>query len=69
MIELDYKEVLKEESFHYINVLDTCGYVIARFTSKTEMSSYLVKKALIPLEWRAYLKEHTSETIVSVFVL
>tara|TARA_R100001443_G_scaffold90538_2_gene97052 strand:- start:931 stop:1140 length:210 start_codon:yes stop_codon:yes gene_type:complete len=69
MIELNYKEVLENNSFTYINVLDTCGYVIERFTCKTEMAAYLVKKALLPLEWSCYLKEHTSETIINVFVL
>lgn len=69
MIEIDYKPVLENSTFNYINVVSSAGIVIERFTCKDAMSKYLVTNCLLPLEWRAYWREHTNETFITVFVM
>mgnify|MGYP001355100522 FL=1 len=69
MIEIDYKPVLENNTYKYINVVSSAGIIIERFTCKDKMSSYLVKNAFLPIEWRAYFREHTNETFITVFVL
>lgn len=69
MIEIDYKPVLENNTYKYINVVSSAGIIIERFTCKHKMSSYLVQNCLLPMEWRAYFREHTNETFITVFVL
>tara|TARA_B100000131_G_scaffold316626_1_gene357016 strand:- start:3 stop:209 length:207 start_codon:yes stop_codon:yes gene_type:complete len=65
----DYKEHLKNNTFHHIRVIDTQGYVIRTFTDKTELSSYIVKQGLIPIEWDCVFVENIGQIIISVYVL
>lgn len=69
MIEIDYKPVLENNTYKYINVVSSAGIIIERFTCKDVMSKYLVQNCFLPMEWRAYWREHTNETFITVFVL
>ena len=68
MIEIDFKPVLANNTYDYINVVSSAGNMIERFTCKDTMFNYLLKNCLLTLEWRAYWREHTDETFITVFV-
>jgi hypothetical protein len=39
MIEVDYKPVLENNTYNYINVVSSAGIIIERFTCKDKMSA------------------------------